>query len=96
MPRGGLTRSGTNFYGTAYSGGSGYGAVFKLTVNTANYTNSVIQLVDYFNGVTNGADPIAGLVLAADGKFYGVTTDGAAPRAAACLIASAPTARSLR
>ncbi|HEX4263864.1 MAG TPA: choice-of-anchor tandem repeat GloVer-containing protein [Verrucomicrobiae bacterium] len=76
MARGGLARSGTNFYGTAYSGGLGYGAVFKLTVNTANYTNSVIQLVDYFNGLTNGADPIAGLVLAADGKLYGVTTDG--------------------
>ena len=75
--RGGLTLlAGTNFYGTAYSGGSGYGTVFKLGVNVNNYSNSVVQLVDLFNAVTNGADPIGGLVLATDGKFYGVTPDG--------------------
>ncbi|MDB6067011.1 MAG: 3-carboxymuconate cyclase, partial [Pedosphaera sp.] len=77
-PRGGLTLlSGTNFYGTALSsGGFGYGTVFKLTVNTSSYSNSTIQLVDSFNAIPTGAEPIAGLVLATDGKFYGATTDG--------------------
>ncbi|MDB6023578.1 MAG: hypothetical protein JWQ04_3435 [Pedosphaera sp.] len=77
-PRGGLTLlSGTNFYGTAFGGGGfAYGTVFKLTVNTSSFSNSTIQLVDSFNAVPTGADPIAGIVLASDGKFYGATTDG--------------------
>jgi uncharacterized repeat protein (TIGR03803 family) len=76
-PRGGLTLlGGTNFYGTAYGGVGGYGSVYKLAVNVNSYSNSLIQLVDSFNGVANGADPIGGLVLATDGKFYGATTDG--------------------
>ncbi|MDB6016423.1 MAG: 3-carboxymuconate cyclase [Pedosphaera sp.] len=77
LARGGLTLlAGTNFYGTALSSSSGYGSVFKLSVNTNNYGNSSVQLVGLFNGVANGDAPIGGLVLATDGKFYGVTKDG--------------------
>ena len=76
-PRGGLTLlSGTTFYGTAYSSSGGYGTVYKLGLNTNSFSNSVMVLVDSFNGSATGADPTGGLLLAADGKFYGVTTDG--------------------
>ena len=61
-----------NFYGTTYEGGSsGYGTVFKVT------TNGVLtSLVSFNNNLTNGAYPVAGLVLGPDGSFYGTTSKG--------------------
>src|ERR1700674_5039699 len=58
-----------NFYGTTQNGGntacaSGCGTVFKITPNGKLTTFS-------FDG-TNGSDPFAGLVQAANGDFYGV------------------------
>jgi len=62
-----------NFYGTTQNGGNpacslGCGTIFKITpkgkVTAFN-----------FDG-TNGSEPIAGLVQAANGEFYGVTTSG--------------------
>jgi len=65
-----------NFYGTANQGGSGashtFGVVFCVATNGA-YTNLVS-----FTGA-NGADPwFSGLVLGADGNFYGTTRLGGA------------------
>ena len=64
------------FYGvTPYGGrtnlnsGSGYGAIFKVT------TNGGLTPLFYFSG-TNGSFPAAGLVLGADGCFYGTTKFG--------------------
>jgi uncharacterized repeat protein (TIGR03803 family) len=62
-----------NFYGTTQNGGntacaSGCGTVFKITPNGKLTTFS-------FDG-TNGSDPFAGLVQAANGDFYGVTSTG--------------------
>ena len=62
-----------NFYGTTQNGGntacaSGCGTVFKMTPNGKLTTFS-------FDG-TNGSDPFAGLVQAANGEFYGVTSSG--------------------
>ncbi|MGZ5566104.1 MAG: beta strand repeat-containing protein [Limisphaerales bacterium] len=77
VTRGGLTLlSGTNFYGTSLTGAGGDGSVFQLSVNTANFSNSVIHLVDTFSSLAKGSSPGNGLTLANDGKFYGVTTDG--------------------
>jgi len=62
-----------NFYGTTQNGGntacdSGCGTIFKITPNGKLTTFK-------FNG-TNGSQPYAGLVQAANGDFYGVTTTG--------------------
>jgi len=65
-----------NFYGTTYSGGAfGYGTVFEMTPSgkvTALYS---------FCSQSNCADgeyPIAGLIQAGDGNFYGTTQQGGA------------------
>jgi uncharacterized repeat protein (TIGR03803 family) len=64
-----------NFYGTTQNGGNtacdlGCGTIFKITPNGKLTTFK-------FNG-TNGSQPYAGLVQAANGDFYGVTTSGGA------------------
>jgi uncharacterized repeat protein (TIGR03803 family) len=64
-----------NFYGTTQNGGNtacalGCGTIFKITPTGKLTTFS-------FNG-TNGSQPFAGLVQAANGDFYGVTTSGGA------------------
>jgi uncharacterized repeat protein (TIGR03803 family) len=66
------------FYGTTEGGGAnGSGTIYSVS------TNGVIRLLYSFsrpdyNTTTNsdGAEPSAGLVLAADGSFYGVTMRG--------------------
>jgi uncharacterized repeat protein (TIGR03803 family) len=64
-----------NFYGTTQNGGntacaSGCGTIFKISPNGTLTTFP-------FDG-TNGSQPLAGLVEAANGNFYGVTTGGGA------------------
>src|ERR1700674_258436 len=64
-----------NFYGTTQNGGNtacalGCGTIFRITPNGKLTTFS-------FDG-TNGSDPYGGLVQAANGDFYGVTTTGGA------------------
>ena len=76
-PYAGLTQGadgklyGTTYFGGAYTNlsGSGNGTVFKLT------TNGTLTTLASFNG-TNGARPLAGLVQALDGSFYGTTANG--------------------
>jgi uncharacterized repeat protein (TIGR03803 family) len=61
-----------NFYGTRYSGGVygiNYGTVFKLT------RGGKLMTLHSFDG-TDGTNPFAGLVQAADGAFYGTTSGG--------------------
>ncbi len=60
-----------NLYGTAYQGGSsGCGAIFELST-------SGTLLWDYsFPCQPGGANPIAGLIQASDGSFYGTTLTG--------------------
>jgi uncharacterized repeat protein (TIGR03803 family) len=66
---------GGNLYGTTACGGTnsitngGAGTIFKVT------TNGVLTSLASFN-VTDGATPLAGLALAADGNFYGTTAYG--------------------
>jgi uncharacterized repeat protein (TIGR03803 family) len=63
-----------NFYGTTTSGGTGathtYGVVFCVT------TNGTLTNVVTFNGTNGGGPGPSGLVLAADGNFYGTTVYG--------------------
>ena len=73
-PLAGLTL-GTNgsFYGTTSTGGDdGYGTLFKIT------TNGVLTTLYSFTGEDDGASPAAGLLLSADGNFYGTTSSGGA------------------
>ena len=77
-PEGNLiqTSDGT-FYGTTSSGGaSGDGTVFSMTVTGGVAT--LTTLIDFSgDGSTNvGANPVAGLVKASDGNFYGTTSAG--------------------
>jgi uncharacterized repeat protein (TIGR03803 family) len=66
-----------NFYGTTYQGGNnstcgfgnGCGIVFKIT------SEGALTTLHIFNS-TDGANPIAGLVQATDGNFYGTTYAG--------------------
>jgi uncharacterized repeat protein (TIGR03803 family) len=62
-----------SFYGTTYSGGtSNAGTVFKIS------TNGTLTSLYSFTGSSDGANPLAGLVQATDGNFYGTTDTGGA------------------
>ncbi len=64
-----------NFYGTTSAGGANlyYGTVFKITPS-----GSLTTLYSFCSqsGCMDGAGPLAGLVQAADGNFYGTTNGG--------------------
>ncbi len=58
-------------YGTTYEGGTnGFGAVFRIT------TNGVLTPLYSFTNGNDGARPVAGLLQAGDGNFYGTTELG--------------------
>jgi uncharacterized repeat protein (TIGR03803 family) len=62
-----------NFYGTTEYGGTNYsGTVFEMT------TSGTLSTLYSFTGVSDGANPAAGLVQGADGNFYGTTEYGGA------------------
>ena len=60
-----------NFYGTTQSGGTngGYGTVFEIT------RSGMLTTLHSFDG-TDGQRPVAGLVQATNGNFYGTTVNG--------------------
>jgi uncharacterized repeat protein (TIGR03803 family) len=62
-----------NFYGTTSSGGaSGNGTVFKIT------PNGTLTVLHAFSVSSEGGTPMASLVQATDGNFYGTTSSGGA------------------
>ena len=74
-PNGVVLASDGNLYGTTYYGGlnGNSGTVYKVTLSGA------FTLLYGFcseNGCTDGRDPAAALVQAADGNFYGTTIQG--------------------
>ena len=63
-----------NFYGTTESGGdANAGTIFKITPSG---TLTTLYSLCAQNGCTDGAFPVAGLVQATDGNFYGTTRGG--------------------
>lgn len=70
-----------NFYGTTPAGGtSGTGTIFKITATGTFTTLSSFAALSGTDNKTNsvGASPIAGLIQATDGNFYGTATKGGA------------------
>src|SRR2546427_9623107 len=62
-----------NFAGPTVSGGTfGAGTVFQLT------PAGTLTVLYAFTGGTDGAGPVAGVIQAADGNFYGTTSQGGA------------------
>ena len=60
-------------YGTTQGGGSNaVGTVFRLTRNSGDYS----VLHSFGSGATDGQNPQAGLMQAADGTLYGTTSEG--------------------
>ncbi len=74
--------SDTNFYGTTSEGGTGgHGTVFQLTPEGVLTTLHSFCTVtnggnDCVDGELEGAHPVAAMVQAHDGNFYGVTDEG--------------------
>src|SRR2546430_187106 len=65
-----------NFYGTTAAGGTvSAGPVLQLT------PAGTLPGLHEFSGGTDGAVPVAGLIQAADGSFYGTTSQGGASNA---------------
>jgi uncharacterized repeat protein (TIGR03803 family) len=73
-PNAGLTLGNDgNFYGTTQLGGAhSYGNIFKIT------PSGVLTVLYDFTGVADGGYPVAPLVLATDGNFYGTSYPGVA------------------
>ena len=66
-----LVLNGNTLYGTAEYGGNGYGTVFKMDTNGANFA-----VLHYFaGGASDGSYPGAGLTLNSN-TLYGTTVDG--------------------
>src|ERR1017187_10338012 len=66
-----------DLYGTTvYGGADGFGTVFKITPSGALTT--LYRFCSDYPSCTDGADPYAGLVPAANGDFYGTTYGGGA------------------
>src|SRR5208282_2791936 len=62
-----------NLYGTTSAGGSGYGTVFELKRSGSGWTLTTIYT---FTGGSDGADPLARVVIGPDGALYGTTFGG--------------------
>jgi uncharacterized repeat protein (TIGR03803 family) len=69
-------------YGTTIGGGNGpcnyfglpgCGVVYKLTPNSQGYSESIIY---NFQGKSDGANPVEGVIFDADGNLYGTTSAG--------------------
>ena len=66
-----LTGMDGKLYGMTYKGGkNNEGVLFSFDCSTLNYTK-----LNDFNGA-NGGEPLGNLVQGADGKIYGMTSDG--------------------
>ena len=64
-----------NLYGTAQSGGAGYGTAFELKHSGSSWTFK--PLYSFASG-TDGASPMARLMFGAKGRLYGTTSQGGA------------------
>jgi formylglycine-generating enzyme required for sulfatase activity len=73
LPRGGLTLSGTTFYGMTSAGGGSQGNIFSVGTNGSNYSNLVSFTGS--DGTANGLSPYGDLTLSGT-TLYGTTYQG--------------------
>ena len=73
-PKAGVTmdRAG-NLYGTTYTGGGGYGTVYRLKRSGSNWLFGPLYS---FSGGGDGANPSARVIFGSDGALYGTTEFG--------------------
>ena len=72
-PQGGVVfDTAGNLYGTT-AAGQPAGQVFELIPDSKGWTKQVLH---YFQGGTDGANPAAGVVLDTTGNLYGTTANG--------------------
>ena len=78
FPRAGLIFDAAgNLYGTTYTGGNGYGVVFKLAPNVdGTWTESVLHSFCSVTNFTDGAAPQTSLIFDVGGNLYGTTSGG--------------------
>src|SRR6185436_1302472 len=70
-PVAGLILSGNTLYGTAHNGGNaGFGTLFAINTDGTGFTN-----LHTFTGISDGANPSAGLVLSGN-TLYGAAKRG--------------------
>ncbi|HWZ81084.1 MAG TPA: choice-of-anchor tandem repeat GloVer-containing protein [Terriglobales bacterium] len=86
FPLGSLTQgSDGKLYGTTEAGGTfNGGVVFRMT------TAGKITVLHSFNPTPDGFGPVAGLVQATDGNFYGVTGQGGGPSNSGTIFSISP------
>ncbi|MGO9561019.1 MAG: choice-of-anchor tandem repeat GloVer-containing protein [Candidatus Korobacteraceae bacterium] len=73
-PQSGVARDAAgNLYGTASSGGAGYGTVYKLTPKNGSW---VFAPLYQFAGGNDGANPVAPVMIGPNGSLYGTTYEG--------------------
>jgi uncharacterized repeat protein (TIGR03803 family) len=66
-----------NLFGTTVAGGAqGYGVVFEIAKTSSGYASTPTILVNFDN--TNGASPVANLIIDANGNLFGTTSEGGA------------------
>jgi uncharacterized repeat protein (TIGR03803 family) len=63
-----------SLYGTTYTGGNGFGSVFKIT--ESGVLTTLYSFCEPWPTCSDGSWPSAGVVQASDGNFYGTTTSG--------------------
>ena len=62
-----------NFYGTTFSGGNGFGTVYRLKHSSGGWT---ITPLYKFTGGSDGAGPVAGVIFGPNHTLYGTTSAG--------------------
>ena len=74
VPAAGLIQAADgSFYGTTAGGGSyGYGTVFKFAQQNGTWTLTTLHSFNF----NDGSQPLAPVIQATDGNFYGITTYG--------------------
>ena len=76
IPQAGLIADANgNLFGTTSGGGAnGYGVVFEIAKTSSGYATTPTILFNFDN--TNGASPVAGLIIDANGNLFGTTSQG--------------------